>query len=203
MSLEKITQVTGRGVYVPGDDIDTDRIIPARFMKCVTFDGLGEFAFADAKVAEKAAGRVHALDDARFNGATVLISGSNFGCGSSREHAPQALYRYGFRAIIAESFAEIFFGNSTTLGIPCVKMSKQDIEDLATLIEKTPTAQITLDLTENKVTVDDVDFRAEFSIPGHAREPLMNGRWDSIADLVDGLEDVKARVAAIPYLSAK
>jgi 3-isopropylmalate/(R)-2-methylmalate dehydratase small subunit len=203
MSLEKITQVTGRGVYVPGDDIDTDRIIPARFMKCVTFDGLGEFAFADAKVAEKAAGRVHALDDARFNGATVLISGSNFGCGSSREHAPQALYRYGFRAIIAESFAEIFFGNSTTLGIPCVKMSKQDIEDLAALIEKTPTAQITLDLTENKVTVDDVDFRAEFSIPGHAREPLMNGRWDSIADLVDGLEDVKARVAAIPYLSAK
>ena len=203
MSLEKITQVTGRGVYVPGDDIDTDRIIPARFMKCVTFDGLGEFAFADAKVAEKAAGRVHALDDARFNGATVLISGSNFGCGSSREHAPQALYRYGFRAIIAESFAEIFFGNSTTLGIPCVKMSKQDIEDLAALIEKTPTAQITLDLTENKVTVDDVDFSAEFSIPGHAREPLMNGRWDSIADLVDGLEDVKARVAAIPYLSAK
>jgi 3-isopropylmalate/(R)-2-methylmalate dehydratase small subunit len=203
MSLEKITQVTGRGVYVPGDDIDTDRIIPARFMKCVTFDGLGEFAFADAKVAEKAAGRVHALDDARFNGATVLISGSNFGCGSSREHAPQALYRYGFRAIIAESFAEIFFGNSTTLGIPCVKMSKQDIEDLAALIEKTPTAQITLDLTENKVTVDDVDFRAEFSIPGHAREPLMNGRWDSIADLVDGLEDVKARVAVIPYLSAK
>ena len=203
MSLEKITQVTGRGVYVPGDDIDTDRIIPARFMKCVTFDGLGEFAFADAKVAEKAAGRVHPLDDARFNGSTVLISGSNFGCGSSREHAPQALYRYGFRAIIAESFAEIFFGNSTTLGIPCVKMSKQDIEDLAALIEKTPTAQITLDLTENKVTVDDVDFRAEFSIPGHAREPLMNGRWDSIADLVDGLEDVKARVAAIPYLSAK
>jgi 3-isopropylmalate/(R)-2-methylmalate dehydratase small subunit len=203
MSLEKITQVTGRGVYVPGDDIDTDRIIPARFMKCVTFDGLGEFAFADAKTAEMAAGRLHPLDDARFNGATVLISGSNFGCGSSREHAPQALYRYGFRAIIAESFAEIFFGNSTTLGIPCVKMSKQDIEDLAALIEKTPTVQITLDLTENKVTVDDVDFRAEFSIPGHAREPLMNGRWDSIADLVDGLEDVKARVAAIPYLSAK
>ena len=203
MSLEKITQVTGRGVYVPGDDIDTDRIIPARFMKCVTFDGLGEFAFADAKAAEKAAGRLHPLDDSRFNGATVLISGSNFGCGSSREHAPQALYRYGFRAIIAESFAEIFFGNSTTLGIPCVKMSKEDISALGALIEKTPSALITLDLTEQKVTVDDVDFRAQFSIPGHAREPLMNGRWDSIADLVDGLDDVKARVASIPYLSLK
>lgn len=203
MALEKITQVTGRGVYVPGDDIDTDRIIPARFMKCVTFDGLGEFAFADAKAAEKAAGRVHPLDDARFTKATILISGSNFGCGSSREHAPQALYRYGFRAVIAESFAEIFFGNSTTLGIPCVKMSKQDISDLASLIEKTPSVLVTVDLTENKVTVDDVDFTAEISIPEQARKPLLEGRWDSIADLVDGLDDVKARVAAIPYLAAK
>ena len=203
MALEKITQVTGRGVHIPGDDIDTDRIIPARFMKCVTFDGLGEFAFSDAKAAEKAAGRLHPLDDARFNGATILLSGSNFGCGSSREHAPQALYRYGFRAIIAESFAEIFFGNSTTLGIPCVKMSKQDIAALGGLIDKTPNALITIDLTEHKVTVDDVDFAAEFTIPGHARDPLITGRWDSIADLVDGLEDVKARVAAIPYLSGK
>ena len=203
MALAKITQVTGRGVYVPGDDIDTDRIIPARFMKCVTFDGLGEFAFADAKIAEKAAGRLHPLDDARYNGVTVLISGSNFGCGSSREHAPQALYRYGFRAIIAESFAEIFFGNSTTLGIPCVKISKQDITSLGALIEKTPSALITIDLTENKVTVDDVDFRTEISIPGHARDPLMSGRWDSIADLVDGIEDVKKQAAAIPYLSSK
>ena len=201
MALEKISSVSGRGVFVPGNDIDTDRIIPARFMKCVTFDGLGEFAFADAKAAEKAAGRVHPLDDPRFTGASILLSGSNFGCGSSREHAPQALYRYGFRAIIAESFAEIFFGNSTTLGIPCVKMSKQDIADLAALIAKTPSVQVTVDLTENKVTTDDVDFRAEISIPGHAREPLMNGRWDSIADLVDGLDEVKARVAAIPYLS--
>ena len=203
MALEKITQVSGRGVHVPGDDIDTDRIIPARFMKCVTFDGLGEFAFADAKIAEKAAGRLHPLEDSRFNGATILISGSNFGCGSSREHAPQALYRYGFRAIIAESFAEIFFGNSTTLGIPCVTMSQEDIADLAALIEKTPSIQVTVDLTESKVTTDDVDFEAKISLPGHAREPLINGRWDSIADLVDGLEEVKARVAAIPYLSGK
>jgi 3-isopropylmalate/(R)-2-methylmalate dehydratase small subunit len=201
MALEKITQVTGRGVFIPGDDIDTDRIIPARFMKCVTFDGLGEFAFADAKAAESAAGRLHPLDDARFQGASILISGSNFGCGSSREHAPQALYRYGFRAIIAESFAEIFFGNSTTLGIPCVKMSKEDIADLAALIEKTPSIQVTVDLTESKVSTDDVDFSAEIIIPGHAREPLMNGRWDSIADLVDGIDDVKARVASISYLA--
>jgi 3-isopropylmalate/(R)-2-methylmalate dehydratase small subunit len=203
MALEKITQVTGRGIFLPGDDIDTDRIIPARFMKCITFDGLGEFAFADAKAAEKTAGRIHPLDNPAYAGASILISGSNFGCGSSREHAPQALYRYGFRAIIAESFAEIFFGNSTTLGIPCVKMTKQDIIDLTALVEKTPTVQITVDLTESKVSVDDLDFSAEFSLPGHAREPLMNGRWDSIADLVDGIGDVKNRVAAIPYLSGR
>lgn len=101
MALEKITQVSGRGVYVPGDDIDTDRIIPARFMKCVTFDGLGEFAFADARAAAKEAGEVHPLEDPRFSGASILLSGSNFGCGSSREHAPQALYRFGIRVIIA------------------------------------------------------------------------------------------------------
>ena len=112
MALEKITQVGGRGVYVPGDDLDTDRVIPARFMKCITFDGLGEFAFYDARAFAKSEGQTHPLDDSRFTGASILFSGSNFGCGSSREHAPQALYRFGIRAIIAESFAEIFFGNS-------------------------------------------------------------------------------------------
>lgn len=200
MALEKITQVTGRGVFVPGDDIDTDRIIPARFMKCVTFDGLGEFTFADARDADRTAGRLHPLDNPRFSGANILLSGSNFGCGSSREHAPQALYRFGFRAIIAESFAEIFFGNSTTLGVPCVKMTQQDIADLARLIDKDPSAIITIDLTENKVTVADVDFSGVISMPGHARESLTTGRWDSIADLVDGLDMVRSRVSAIPYL---
>jgi 3-isopropylmalate/(R)-2-methylmalate dehydratase small subunit len=201
MALEKITQVTGRGVFIPGDDIDTDRIIPARFMKCVTFDGLGEFAFADARIADKNAGKVHPLDNPRYDGATILLSGSNFGCGSSREHAPQALYRFGHRAVIAESFAEIFFGNSTTLGVPCVKMSQEDIAGLAAIIEQDPAALITIDLTENKVTVADVDFAAEISMPGHAREALTTGRWDSIADLLEGLDQVRSRVAAIPYLA--
>jgi 3-isopropylmalate/(R)-2-methylmalate dehydratase small subunit len=181
MALQKITQVTGRGIFVPGD-------------------GLGEFAFADARIAEKNAGRIHPLDDPRFNGATILISGSNFGCGSSREHAPQALYRFGHRAVIAESFAEIFFGNSTTLGVPCVKMSQLDITGLASIIESDPAAMITIDLTENKVTVADVDFTAEISMPGHAREALTTGRWDSIADLVDGLDEVRERASSIPYL---
>src|ERR1700759_5381333 len=118
MALEKITQVAGRGVYVPGNDIDTDRIIPARFMKCVTFDGLGEFLFYDVRK-DPNTGKVtnHPLNDPRFTGATILLSGANFGCGSSREHAPQAIQKYGLKAIIAESYAEIFFGNSTTLGM--------------------------------------------------------------------------------------
>ncbi len=200
MALEKITQVTGRGVFVPGDDIDTDRIIPARFMKCVTFDGLGEFAFYDARDAVKTEGGTHPLDDARFAGASILLSGSNFGCGSSREHAPQALYRFGIRAIVAESFAEIFFGNSTTLGMPCVVMSQADIKAVADLIEADPAALVTIDVTEGKLSVADMDFPA--TLPGHAREALITGRWDAIADLLEGLDDVKARAATLPYMAA-
>lgn len=199
MPLEKITQVTGRGVFVPGDDIDTDRIIPARFMKCVTFDGLGEFAFADARAAAAAEGVTHPLDDARFAGARILLSGSNFGCGSSREHAPQALYRFGFRAVIAESFAEIFFGNSITLGMPCVVMSPADIRAVASLVESDPAALLTLDVTENKLSIADVDFPA--SLPDHAREALVTGRWDAIADLLEGIEDVKARAGGLAYMA--
>jgi 3-isopropylmalate/(R)-2-methylmalate dehydratase small subunit len=200
MALEKITQVTGRGVHVPGDDIDTDRIIPARFMKCVTFDGLGEYTFSDARAAAKAEGKIHPLDDSRFGGASILLSGSNFGCGSSREHAPQALYRFGFRAIIAESFAEIFFGNSTTLGMPCVVMPSDDIAALAGIIASDPAAIVTIDLLENKVSVADVDFAA--SLPDHAKEALVTGRWDAIADLLEGLDDVRARAATLPYMAA-
>jgi 3-isopropylmalate/(R)-2-methylmalate dehydratase small subunit len=120
MALEKITKVSGRGVAVAGDDIDTDRIIPARFMKCVTFDGLGRYFFFDVRFDADENPRVHPLNDARFAGASILLSGRNFGCGSSREHAPQAIAKAGFKAVIAEGFAEIFFGNSTTLGMPCV-----------------------------------------------------------------------------------
>ena len=199
MSLEKITQITGRGVFVPGDDIDTDRIIPARFMKCVTFDGLGEFTFADARAATKAEGATHPLDDTRFTGASILLSGSNFGCGSSREHAPQALYRFGFRAIIAESFAEIFFGNSITLGMPCVVMKSEDIHALASIIESDPTALLTIDLLEGKASIADMDF--DLSLPDHAREALVTGRWDAIADLLEGIEAVQACAKGLPYMA--
>ncbi len=200
MALDKITQVAGRGVYVPGDDLDTDRIIPARFMKCITFDGLGEFAFYDARAFAKDAGEIHPLDDERYQGASILLSGSNFGCGSSREHAPQALYRFGIRAIVAESFAEIFFGNSITLGMPCVVAGGDDIRAIAQLIESDPAAVLTLDLTEKKLSIADTDFPV--TIAAHAHEALVSGKWDAIADLLEGLDDVKTRAASLPYMAA-
>ena len=123
MALEKISQVSGSAVYVPGDDIDTDRIIPARFMKCVTFDGLGEYLFYDMKFHEDGTKKDHPLNDPSYSDSSIMLTGANFGCGSSREHAPQSLYRAGFRAIIAGNFAEIFFGNSINLGMPCVSVT--------------------------------------------------------------------------------
>jgi 3-isopropylmalate/(R)-2-methylmalate dehydratase small subunit len=201
MSLEKITQVAGTAIYVPGDDIDTDRIIPARFMKCVTFDGLGEFAFIDVRVDPTTGEKTHhPLNDPRFTGASILLSGSNFGCGSSREHAPQALYRYGFRAIVAESFAEIFFGNSTTLGMPCVVMTRGDIQAVAAIVEADPAAEVTIDLTERKLTVADMDF--PITVPPHALEALTAGKWDAIADLLEAIPQVKDTAARLPYMAA-
>src|SRR6187551_383965 len=151
MSLEKITSVAGRGVFVPGNDIDTDRIIPARFMKCVTFDGLGEFLFYDVRKNADGTDKPHPLNDPKFKGATVLLSGANFGCGSSREHAPQAIQKYGFRAVIAENFAEIFFGNSTGLGMPCASAARADIAKIAAAIEKDPQTEIAIDVANQEV----------------------------------------------------
>jgi 3-isopropylmalate/(R)-2-methylmalate dehydratase small subunit len=200
MALEKITQVTGRGVYVPGEDVDTDRIIPARFMKCITFDGLGEFAFYDERKAADGSAKPHPLNEERYVGAKFLLSGSNFGCGSSREHAPQALYRYGFRAVIAESFAEIFFGNSITLGMPCAVMAREDIQALAGLIESDPAILITLDLLEGKVTAADMDFPA--TLPPHAKEALVQGKWDAIADLLESVDEIKNVAGNLAYFKA-
>jgi 3-isopropylmalate/(R)-2-methylmalate dehydratase small subunit len=195
MALAKITQVTGTAVHVPGQDIDTDRIIPARFMKCVTFDGLGEFAFYDVRKNADGSDKPHPLNDARFKGASILLSGANFGCGSSREHAPQALYRFGFRAVIAESFAEIFFGNCTTLGIPCVTASAQDIQVLANEIERNPKLEVTVDLTSEKVFFEDEEM--PISVLNTAREALTTGQWDPIAALLENKDKVDAKIHAL------
>ena len=200
MALAKITSVTGRAVTVPGNDIDTDRIIPARFMKCVTFDGLGEFLFYDVRKNADGTDRVHPLNDARFKGATILISGANFGCGSSREHAPQAIQKYGFKAVIAENFAEIFFGNSVTLGIPCACAKREDIAKITAAIEKDPKTEVTIDVASQEIRFGGQSVPATFRET--ARDALVNGRWDAIGELLDGIPAVKETAKKLPYLAA-
>jgi len=201
MALAKITSVTGRAVPVVGNDIDTDRIIPARFMKCVTFDGLGEFLFHDVRQ-DPTTGRTtsHPLNDPRFKGATVLLSGANFGCGSSREHAPQAIQKYGFRAVIAESYAEIFFGNSTTLGMPCVTAAREGIARIAAAVEQNPATEVTIDLV--KLEARFAGQTVKIGQRESARDALVNGRWDAIGELLDGIPAVKETAKKLPYLAA-
>jgi 3-isopropylmalate/(R)-2-methylmalate dehydratase small subunit len=197
MALAKITQVSGTAVHVPGSDIDTDRIIPARFMKCVTFDGLGEYAFYDVRFDKDGKPTGHPLDEPRFKGASILLSGTNFGCGSSREHAPQALYRFGFRAVIAQSFAEIFFGNCTTLGIPCVIASAEDIARLAAAVEANPQLSVTVDVADRKVVFGDQSFAV--TLPNTAHEALTTGKWDPIAELLESKDAIHARMTALGF----
>src|SRR3954462_10798248 len=161
MALAKITSISGRGVFVPGNDIDTDRIIPARFMKCVTFAGLGEFLFYDVRKNADGTDKPHPLNDPRFKGASILLSGANFGCGSSREHAPQAIHKYGFRAVVAENFAEIFFGNCTTLGIPCASAAREDIAKIAAAIEANPQTEVVIDVTKQEIRFGGQTVKAE------------------------------------------
>ena len=200
MALEPVKQVTGTGVFIPGADIDTDRIIPARFMKCVTFDGLGEYAFYDVRFDSETGEKTkHPLNDERFKNASILIAGVNFGCGSSREHAPQSLRKYGFNAVIAESFAEIFYGNSTTLAMPCVMATAADIAVLRTTVESKPDTVITIDLEKMTVsTCCDLEFPVK--MPESAREALISGRWDPIQELLDNDDAINDRAKALHYV---
>lgn len=193
--MSKIESVTGNGVPLLIDDIDTDRIIPARFLRCVTFEGLGENAFEDDREQDPN----HPFDDERFKNGSVLVSGRNFGCGSSREHAPQALIRWGVKAIIAESFAEIFFGNCTSLGVPAVRASRSDLETLAAAIEADPTLEITVDLTDLKVQFGDQSIDVE--ILESARTALTTGQYDFLAQLLERKEKIEQRATEIPYMN--
>jgi 3-isopropylmalate/(R)-2-methylmalate dehydratase small subunit len=199
MALDKITSIKGSAVHVPGSDVDTDRIIPARFMKCVTFDGLGDYLFYDVRKHEDGSDKKHPLNDSRFKDATVLVAGSNFGCGSSREHAPQAIYRYGFRAVIAESFAEIFFGNCVTLGIPCVVATGDDIKILATAVEADPALEVKVDVDQCRVFFGDQSFTVH--VPDTARDALISGKWDPIAELLESESDVTTQMQQLGYSS--
>ena len=196
MSLAPIQQVSGRAVPVEGDDIDTDRIIPARYMRCVTFDGLGEFLFRDIRQSPEGKSTNHRIDQAKFKGATILVSGMNFGCGSSREHAPQAIVRAGFKAVIAGNFAEIFFGNSTTLGLPCVAAQKEDLRALTQWIESEPSTTVKIDLEKLRVTAGKLSFPV--TMKASAQQGLLTGRYDAIADLLANLPKVQSMASILP-----
>jgi 3-isopropylmalate/(R)-2-methylmalate dehydratase small subunit len=189
MALKQIRELRGRGVPVTGDDIDTDRIVPARYLKCVTFDGLGETLFYDERHGEDGTLKGHVLDDPRFAGASILISGSNFGCGSSREHAPQALVRAGFTAVVAESFGEIFFGNATTLGLACVSVSPDARRALTQAVRDDPQLEIVVDVAGGQVRAGALTLDA--SMPESAREALLAGYWDPLGELLEGVGEVR------------
>ena len=192
----KVTRVDGRGAVLRGDDIDTDRIIPARFLRCVTFDGLGEHAFEDDRLQAKG---THPLDDERYAGARILVVGRNFGCGSSREHAPQALMRWGFGAFVGESFAEIFFGNCVALGLPAVTMTGAELERLMDAVELDPQQELALDLAAGTLT-----SRAgtqKIAMPEGARRQLLEGNWDATAVLLEARDAIQKTAASLPYVS--
>ena len=187
----------GRAVLVPGDDIDTDRITPARFLRCVTFNGLGKTLFYDERFDADGNGKGHPLDNARYAGAAVMVSGSNFGCGSSREHAPQALVRAGFKAIVAESFAEIFFGNSVTLGMLCVTVSPEDRQAIAKTVEANPEIEVVIELANETVRVGNATY--PISMPKAASDAFLAGEWDPLSMLLDGANQTQQVFEQLPY----
>jgi 3-isopropylmalate/(R)-2-methylmalate dehydratase small subunit len=204
MAIERITRISGRGLPLRGNDIDTDRIIPARFLKSISFEGLEHHLFEDDVAQDPA----HVIVDRRYGGASILVVNRNFGCGSSREHAPQAIRRRGFRAVVGESFSEIFFGNSVALGMPCVSGSGADVARLQTLIEQAPDVEITIDLDAQQLQCGPSagsgpsgDWRMAITLPPAARESFLDGSWDATGLLLDQFEQVEATMRRLPYVN--
>ena len=195
----KITGAEGRGVVVRGDDIDTDRIIPARFLKTITFEHLEDHLFEDDRRQLAERGLVHAIDRPEYQGATILFVGSNFGCGSSREHAPQAITRWGIKAIVGVSFAEIFFGNSLMIGLPCATVTSEQIESLMGAVERDPAILCRVDLATKTVVAGAISV--PFSMPESVRSSLMSGNWDATGLLVEQYDAVERVAASLPYVS--
>jgi 3-isopropylmalate/(R)-2-methylmalate dehydratase small subunit len=191
-----VQKISGTALIIQGEDIDTDRIIPARFLKCVSFDALGDQVFADDRL--ELAGE-HPFDQERFKGASILIVNGNFGCGSSREHAPQALMRWGIRAVVGVSFAEIFFGNCLALGIPCASASPDQILAIQALVNDDATRHWTLDLEEMALASD--QDRWDVTIDAGPREMLRSGRWDATSQLLDNSSKVEDLMNRLPYLN--
>jgi 3-isopropylmalate/(R)-2-methylmalate dehydratase small subunit len=202
MDDSKRIVIKGQGIVVHGNDIDTDRIIPARYLRTVTFEGLGDHAFEDDRAQLKQQGRVHPFDDAKFRDATVLLVNKNFGCGSSREHAPQALNRWhkGIRAVVGESFAEIFFGNCVSLGMPCVVADAASVEELQKAVTADPTVDVTVDLKDKVVSAG--ALRIPLRIPEGVRQQFLDGRWDTTGELLANRDAIVALAKKLPYLSS-
>jgi 3-isopropylmalate/(R)-2-methylmalate dehydratase small subunit len=193
--VSEVKTVSGRGIPLVGNDIDTDRIIPARFLRCVTFDGLGEHAFADDR---KALAGKHPFDLTQYQGAKILVANRNFGCGSSREHAPQAIAKWGIQALIGESFAEIFFGNCVAMGIPCLTAESAIVKKLQEIVTNNPQAVMTVNLETMEVSCG--DFVAPISMGEGAKNMFIAGTWDACGQLVSQAEQVKATAAKLPYI---
>jgi len=191
----KIETITAPGIPLLLDDIDTDRIIPARYLRCVSFEGIGEHAFEDDRQQDPA----HPFNNARFRGAGILVGGRNFGCGSSREHAPQSLMRWGIQAVVAESFAEIFFGNCTSLGIPAVCASRPDLNALGAAVHADPDLPITLDLTGLKLSYGTTTIPVTMHAGAHSA--LTTGQWDFLGQLLGNRDAITQTAASIPYLT--
>ena len=193
--MTEVETVTGQGIPLKGDDIDTDRIIPARFLRCITFDGLGEQVFVDDRT--QLDGQ-HAFDQPQYQGAEILVVNRNFGCGSSREHAPQAINRWGIKALIGESFAEIFFGNCVAMGVPCITVSTEVAQTLQDQIIANPQQPLTLDL--HTLTVAMGDYSAPVAIADAPRQMFLSGTWDACGQLVAQAPAVQATAAKLPYV---
>jgi 3-isopropylmalate/(R)-2-methylmalate dehydratase small subunit len=193
---EKISAAVGHGIPLRGNDIDTDRIMPARFLKVVSFEGLEHYLFEDDRKTNR---ETHPFGDMRFADASILVVNANFGCGSSREHAPQGLVRYGIRAIIGESFSEIFLGNAAVLGLPCLTADRESIEKLQALVEKAPEVTIEANIETGAIMAGPLRFTA--SIPPSLRDGFVSGRWDPTSMLLDRFDDVRKVASRLPYVS--
>jgi 3-isopropylmalate/(R)-2-methylmalate dehydratase small subunit len=197
----KRIKIGGQGIVVRGNDIDTDRVIPARYLRTVVFDGLGEHAFEDDRLQLKRQGHVHPFDDPKYSNAEILFVNKNFGCGSSREHAPQAIKRWGkgIKAIVGESFAEIFFGNCVSLGVPCAVIDAAAMEHAMSAIEKDPTSLVTVDVETKSVRIGGESFALQMG--DGVRQQFLEGRWDTTAELLANRDAVVATARKLPYFS--
>jgi 3-isopropylmalate/(R)-2-methylmalate dehydratase small subunit len=198
--MQQITKVTGRAIPMRGNDIDTDRIVPARFLRAITFDGMEQHLFEDDRKMGGPGHNRHPFDVPAYQGASILIVNGNFGCGSSREHAPQAIRRWGIQAIIGEGFAEIFFGNSAMIGMPCVTALSADVKALQDLVERNPRTELRIDLGEGTCAAG--DLRCAISLPRNVRDAFATGAWDTTGLLLERYEDVNTTAARLPYIGS-